>query len=276
VKQKTRNRKVVIKYVLISMMCFFLIHRAFVKTPGRLEQCLSIVAYPFLKIHNWCTAPFIAVRSSWQNTKLLTEQVETLRIKNEELHGQLVTLESAQQFIADTKELRAFNKRYDASQTHLAHIILKQFDNEHFFLIDAGKQKNITKNMAVVYKNCLVGKITEVYPFYSKVALITDPVCQVASYCSKTKTVGIYRGTRNLDSGALTHVDHLNHLKKGDRVLSSGEGLVFPAGFGIGEIEEFKDTGVHYDVKVKPLIDVTKLAYCYVVQKGEVKNSTTT
>lgn len=249
------------------MMCFFLMHRAFIKTPGRVEQCLSVIAYPFLKIQNWCASRVGGIRSSWQNSKFLAEQVANLQSENETLYEQLVALESAQHFVSETKELRDFTQRYNIETKQLAHVILKQFENEHFFLIDAGTQKNIQKNMAVVYKNCLVGKVTQVYPFYSKVSLITDPVCQVASYCSKTKTAGIYSGMRNLESGSLLHVDHLAKLKKGDRIVSSGEGLVFPKGFGIGEIQEFKDTGVHYDVKVKPLIDVTKLAYCYVVQK---------
>lgn len=264
--KKNKEKRVVFQYVLMAAVCFFLIHRAFVKKPGRFEQLLSTVSYPFITFSHWVTRPFISVRSFWSDKKKLLYDLEQLRKDNESLYQQLVELESSKIFLDETRELRNFQKRYDTQEMQLAKVILKQFDNQHFFLIDAGKQKNVQKNMAVVYKNCLVGKVTEVYPFYSKVALITDPVCQVASYCAKTKTVGIYQGAKQKDNGLLLHVDHLAKLKKGERVVSSGEGLVFPAGFGIGEIEDFKDTGVHYDVKVKPLIDVTKLAYCYVVQ----------
>ena len=151
----------------------------------------------------------------------------------------------------------------------LTNIIFKQFSDEHFFLIDLGKHKDIVVNMAVVYKNCLVGKVVEVYPFYSKVLLITDPMCKVASYCSKTGAAGIYQGTRKLDFGSLTHVDHLAKLKVDDQLFSSGEGLIFPRGFCIGEIDTFRDTGVHYEVTVKLLVDLTKLSYCYVLQKGQ-------
>lgn len=265
--KKNKEKRVVFQYVLMVAVCFFLIHRAFVKKPGRVEQLLSSVSYPFITFSHWVTRPFVAARSFWTDKKKLAYDLEQLRRENESLYQQLVELESSKIFLDETRELRNFQKRYDTQEMQLAKVILKQFDNQHFFLIDAGKQKNVEKNMAVVYKNCLVGKVTEVYPFYSKVALITDPVCQVASYCVKTKTVGIYQGTKQTDNGSLLHVDHLAKLKKGERVVSSGEGLVFPAGFGIGEVEDFKDTGVHYDVKVKPLIDVTKLAYCYVVQK---------
>lgn len=265
--KKNKEKRVVFQYVLMSILCFFLVHRAFVKTPGRLECFLSTISYPFITFSNWVSRPFVSARSFWKDKTKLTYEFEQLRIENESLYQQLVELESSKIFLDETRELRNFKKRYDTYEMQLAKVILKQFDNQHFFLIDAGKQKSITKNMAVVYKNCLVGKVTDVYPFHSRVALITDPVCQVASYCAKTKTVGIYQGTKNTESGSLLHVDHLAKIKKGERIVSSGEGLVFPGGFGIGEVQDFKDTGVHYDVKVKPLIDVTKLAYCYVVQK---------
>ena len=265
--KRNKERRVVLQYLLIVVVCFFLVHRVFVKKPGRFEHIISVISYPFITFSSWASRPFISTISFWRDKKKLMYDLDQLHNENESLYQQLVELESAKVFLDETRELRNFKNRYDTHEMQLAKVILKQFDKQHFFLIDAGKQKSITKNMAVVYKNCLVGKITDVYPFYSKVALITDPVCQVASYCAKTKTVGIYQGTKNTKSGSLLHVDHLSKIKKGERVVSSGEGLVFPGGFGIGEIIEFKDIGVHYDVKVKPLIDVTKLAYCYVVQK---------
>ncbi|MFT6765145.1 MAG: rod shape-determining protein MreC [Alteromonas naphthalenivorans] len=268
--QKIKEKRAIYQYILIAVVCFFLVHRAFVKTPGYFEQCLAVISSPFIKLSHTISRPFIATRSFWVDKNKLLHDFERIQKENEILYHELIELESSKIFLEDTHDLRNFQKRYDTHEMLLSQVILKKFGDQHFFLIDAGKQKNVQKNMAVVYKNFLVGKVTHVYPFYSKVALITDPVCQVASYCAKTKTVGIYQGIKDTQSGSLLHVDHLAKLKIGDRVISSGEGLVFPGGFGIGEIQEFKDTGVHYDVKVKPLIDVTQLTHCFVVQKDKV------
>lgn len=245
-------------------------HRLFIKTPGRLEQLCSSFVYPFIVLQSVVAQPFVSF-SVWLATKNdFIEQIKDLNNKNEALQAELIELQSTKNFVEETKDLQSFAKRYDMENKVLVRVLYKQIGNEHFVLLNAGMQKNITKNMVVVYKNCLVGKITEVYPFYSKAVLITDIGCQIASYCQGTKTVGIYQGTRSLESGALTYVDHLAQLKEGDRVISSGDGLVFPRGFAIGQIESFKDTGVHYDIKVKPLIDVTRLVYCYIVQKGDL------
>lgn len=266
-KRKVKESRVVFQYILVLVVFFFLVHRSFVRTPGRFERCLSMFAYPFVTFSYSVTQPVVAMCAFWKSKTTALRELVQLRIENESLYSQLVELESSEIFLDETRELRNFNQRYDEHEMHLSKVILKQFADEHFFLIDVGSNKNIKKNMAVVYKKCLVGKVTQVYPFYSKVTLITDPVCKVAVQCAKTKTEGIYQGTKDIHTGTLLHVDHLAKLKIGERVLSSGQGIVFPAGFGIGEIQEFKDTGVHYEVKVKPLLDLSKIAYCSILMR---------
>lgn len=267
-KIKTKKRRQVISIGLFFVFLFFFGYQAFVRSPGQLEQVFSVAAYPFIVGYNFIAVPFVNIQSLLRGSNQLIEDVNLLRKENEQLKAEIITLKSTEVFLEDTQELREFKNRYEVETMFLAHIIFKQFDREHFFLIDAGSQKNIQKNTAVVYRNCLIGKITEVYPLYSKVILITDPSCQVASYCTKTKAVGIYHGIKKLDEAALSHVDHIAHLEVGDQVVSSGEGLVFPRGFGIAQIVSFEDTGVHYAVTVKPLIDLTKLSYCYVLRGG--------
>ena len=39
--------------------------------------------------------------------------------------------------------------------------------------------------MIAVFKDCFLGRVVEVYPWYSKVLLITDPGCKVAVYAPK-------------------------------------------------------------------------------------------
>lgn len=267
-KIKIKKRRQVFSIGLFFVFSFFFGYQAFVRSPGQLEQTLAVAAYPFITSFNAIAAPFVHAQNFFKGTNQLIQDLDLLRKENDELRAELVASKSSEGFLEDTQELREFKDRYDAESMCLSHIIFKQFDIEHFFLIDAGKQKNIQKNTAVVYRNCLIGKVTEVYPFYSKVTLITDPSCQVASYCAKTKAAGIYHGTKKLDEASLAYVDHIAALEVGDQVLSSGEGLVFPRGFGIAQVVSFQDTGVHYAVTVKPLIDVTKLSYCYVLQGG--------
>jgi rod shape-determining protein MreC len=135
-------------------------------------------------------------------------------------------------------------------------------------LIDAGSSKGVEKDMVVVYKHCLVGKVTEVYPWYSKVVAITDRTCKVAVQCVNQKTTGIHEGTNDLGATQLKYVSHLEPIEVGDYLISSGEGLVFPRGLGVGQIVSCAQSGLYHVIEVKPLIDMQKIAYCTVIKRG--------
>ena len=96
----------------------------------------------------------------------------------------------------------------------------------------------------------------------------TDRSCKVAVSCTSTGAVGICRGLNNENRLALNYVSHLQKLKIGDKLISSGEGEIFPQGFGVGEVNEFTSDGMYYRAYAKPLIDVTSLKYCYLIDSN--------
>jgi rod shape-determining protein MreC len=131
--------------------------------------------------------------------------------------------------------------------------------------VDAGADHGICLNMIAVFKNNIVGRVIHVDPWYSKIALITDKRCKIAVSCVQTKTVGIYEGN-NSAMPSLEFVPHYEKLMVGDILMSTGQGLVYPQGFAIGSIVDFKVDDVAYQVKVQPLIDLEQLDFVYLVQ----------
>lgn len=190
--------------------------------------------------------------------------------QKEDILQELIMLKSASRFYEETAELIEFKNRYQQSPQALAQIILKNFsDGGHFFLIDKGSSAGVCVDMIAVYKNCLVGRVIEVYPYYSKLALITDKSCRVAAYCPTTGVCGIHEGVNNELVTSLEHVSHLQPIHNNDLVISSGDGMIFPRGFGLGTVQyhEIKE-GLYHIVRLKPLLDFRALLYCYIVQKG--------
>ena len=228
-------------------------------------------------IKNYSIAPFLYLQSStndvmqtWNDyctyKKNLLAERNFYKKRSQELQGSLVAFKAQLQFNSDTDELIEYKKNYSLPNARLARILLKHIDNEeHFFLINLGEDEDIVVDSAVVYKNCLLGKVTQVYPSYSKVVLVTDRHCRAAVFCTETKTPGIYEGTCSKDSALLNHVSHMQPLQLGDIMLSAGEGLIFPYGFGVGTIESFEQKGIQYEVKVKPMVDIDSIDYCYVL-----------
>lgn len=66
--------------------------------------------------------------------------------------------------------------------------------------------------------------------------LITDKHSEVAAYTNITNANGIVKGINNPDECELIYVNHLLSVSDEDLVLSSGQGLVFPEGFCLGQV----------------------------------------
>jgi len=238
----------------------------FVLVPNTL---ISYFAYPVLRLQNMLMFPFTDFYYWRMTMKDLLALNEKLMKENRVLQEKNIALHSTLDFVNDTQDVRSYSYRYAPDNKQLVQLILKIFsDTSHFGYIDAGSFHGIKKDMVAVYRNCLVGKITEVYPLYSKILFISDASCKIAAYCSGTNAQGIHTGTNTQGLTKVDFVNHLSDVKVGDMVLSSGKGLVFPRGFSLGNIKKIKKRGVHNTLLLTPIINISKLDYCYVFEKG--------
>ena len=111
--------------------------------------------------------------------------------------------------------------------------------------IDKGSSSGIEENMAVITKNGLIGKIVKVSKKTSEVKLITsDDINFKVSITIKTNEIDNYAILNGYDkeSSLITAsgIDKTTNINKGDKVLTSGLGEMFPAGIYIGEVEDIK------------------------------------
>jgi len=271
---KLRERNIVFSGFVAIIILFFLLHRLVIKKPGTLEAFSSLWTYPLVALQNKIITPFKQRLAARKTTQSTAERLRLLEKENEDLTARVVQLEALELFAKKTKHLRNFEKRYVADHMQLCQIIMHRFTvREHAFFVNAGFRHGITKNMAAVYKNNIIGKVEHVYPYYSKVLAITDKRCKVSAYSSITKTAGIFQGTNNAKTALLTHVDRLKKVRKNEMVISSGEGTIFPRGFGLGKIVSFKPSGVYNTITVEPLVNPQDMEYCYLLKKGAATES---
>lgn len=233
------------------------------------QKISTTALYPIFIAHKGITDAFFsfiatqAVECPYEHELVLAhEKIKTLE-------AQLGQLEAETSYYNDIQELIDFKKRYKAHKKNIAQIILKQFSsNGHFYLLDQGKNKNITKDMIAVYRNCVVGKVTEVYKNSCKLLLITDPHCKVAIKMLRSNMLGIHEGSHSTEQSKIAYVSHLAKIEPEDPVITSGEGLIFPQGFLVGTVQSFERTGLQYSISVKPALDLTKLSYCTLIERG--------
>ena len=239
-----------------------------------LDNIGAYIIYPVLIAQAKLVQPI----KSYFDKKYTNEQLYVLlkkaQLDRDTLMADNIQLQSLISHMNQTEELLAFKKQFELNDTQLTQVIVKHFsDQTHYFLIDKGLNAGIQPDMVAVYKNCLLGKVIEVYPFYSKVLLITDRNCKVASYCAHTKASGIHAGCNQEKISGLQYVTHLADIDPGDLVLSSGDGLVFPKGFALGKVKTCKPEGLFYDVSIELLCDLHQVDYCFIIQKGSKQAS---
>jgi rod shape-determining protein MreC len=262
-------KQIMIAFLLSATLLFFVMHYFFIKSPGAVEQAVSYVLYPVLMVQKKIETPFKNYKKRKKDHKELFQKLEKVQEENKSLHARITELEASKDFLHKTKNLVDFQKKYDSDVAHLAQIIFKRISNhEQIIMVSKGSSHGIVKDMVAVYKNNLLGKVVDVYPYYSTVMLVTDKRCNVSVYCSWIKTKGILQGANTIDYTLLTHVDRLKKLRKKELIISSGEGTVFPKGFRLGTVESFEPDGVHYKVIVSPSVDFYDLEYCYLLRKG--------
>jgi len=208
-----------------------------------------------------------SIDSSFQSKQSLQRLLIQAEQERAELAAQLTQLRAQQRCYEDIHELVAYReKQKELQSSRIVHVVLKHVDADgHYFLINSGANHGLTLNMIAVINNHLVGRISELYPAYAKIQLITDKTLKVAACCAQTKAYGIFAGLGHPKQAALNFVDHLQEVVMGDMVLSSGIGLLYPAGLCLGTITHFVKKDINYDITVQPLIDLESLSYCFLL-----------
>lgn len=255
-------------YSILGIALIGIGNRVSLFSRGSAEHISSYLMYPVLVAQHTMVLPVKNFFAEKKTVQQLQADLETLRLEREKLIADNITLQSSLQYAHEIEELLKFKQQYEYNDAILAQVLARNMsDQAHFYLVDGGENKGIEKNMVAVYSNGLIGKVEEVYPQYSKVVLITDRLCKVAATCTATNTCGIYEGCNTENKGLLNRVSHLDELKEGDLVISSGQGLVFPRGFALGTIKKYTQDGLMYHVELEPLFDLGSINYCFIMAK---------
>jgi rod shape-determining protein MreC len=102
-------------------------------------------------------------------------------------------------------------------------------------LADAGRDKGVTEGNPVVSEHGLVGRIVGVTDHVSRVLLLTDAESRTPVLLLRTNGRAILSGDGG-GSPKLDYVRSADPIREGDRVLTSGDGGVFPRGLPVGTV----------------------------------------
>lgn len=121
-------------------------------------------------------------------------------------------------------------------------------------IVLGGTKAGVAKGQAAMTGAGLAGRVLEVGERSARILLITDINARVPVVTERSRDQAVLAG-RNSDMPELLYLSRDNDVKIGDRIVTSGQGGVFPAGLPVGEVVSV--TGGH--VQVQPFVDFSRL-----------------
>jgi rod shape-determining protein MreC len=199
----------------------------------------------------------------------LLRQLEELRKQNQDLQLQAKQAEDALRENQRLRSLLAWEQQ-KPWKLKLARVVLHDPSNLWRTLqIDVGSRDGIRTNMAVLSPDgALVGRVSAVMLTRSQVVLLGDPNCKVASRVENdTRDMGVLGAAGPLDSEFL-EMGYLRNanLKPGQKVVTSGEGGIFPANIYIGQVVDVRpvEYGLAEAARVKLAANLNSLEELWV------------
>lgn len=177
--------------------------------------------------------------------------------------------------IAELKNVLELNKTLTEYDIENATILSRNksywFNN---LTIDKGKKDGIKKDMAVITKNGLIGKISKVSYTSSEIKLLTsDDVNYKVSVAIKTNDSDNYAILNGYDKEnnllKVTGVDKNTTAKKDDVVVTSGLGGMFPGGIYVGVVEKIESDkyNLSKNIYIKTAQDFNDIHYVTVLKE---------
>jgi len=128
-------------------------------------------------------------------------------------------------------------------------------------LINKGSTEGVFVGQPVIDASGLMGQVVEVEPLASWVLLITDPQHSTPVQINRNGVRGIASGTRDsLHMMMLDNIPNTDDVRVGDKLVTSGLGGRFPAGYPVGVVSEVShDPGKPFaDVLVVPTAQINR------------------
>lgn len=262
--------------ILVGIAVFLAAIMAYAGANGRLtaapQEILSVAVAPFQRA---AAAVSNGVSSLWEkytNIDAILEENEKLTAENAELRGQMV----------DYDKLKAENEAYKAltniqeqhpEMSYVSSFVIGRdpLDSFYGFTLDKGSLDGVEANDAITSdEGYLLGVVTEVDLTSCKVMTILHPSFNAAGVVSRTRENGIINGSSEYAGDGLctlTNLERSCETHKGDQVITTGLGGVYPPDLLVGIVQEVvpEASGKSSIAVIKPGADPRTVKHVFII-----------
>ncbi len=264
-------RRVMIVLVAVTLALVFLVWR--IDSP-RVEQFRMAVIDKVVPSFDWAMRPMgrlVAMAENFNAYARIVEQNQELR---RELQQMRAWREAALQLEQRNAQLLDLNQvRLDPQLTHVTGVVMADSGSpfRKSVLLNVGARDGVQDGWAVMDGLGLAGRISGVGQRTARVVLLTDTASAVPVVIQPSGQRAMLIGD-NSAFPVLEFIETPDDLRPGDRVVSSDDGGVFPAGILVGEVVATTDRRL----RVRISADYGRLEFLRVLRSRPMERITDT
>jgi rod shape-determining protein MreC len=226
---------------------------------GLIERTRALVADAVAPILDFASRPIsgtVDALENAQNLMALAKENASLREANRRLRSWQAV---AYRLEAENGALRELLRMVPDPQSRYvtARVVA---DNGGAFvrsvLVNAGARDGVIQGQAAVTGEGLAGRVAQVGGRSAQVLLLTDMNSRIPVMLAHSRERAMLAGN-NTNRPVLLYLGPRSRVEPGDRVLTSGDGGVFPAGLPVGVVSASEDG----TTRVQPFVDWDRMEY---------------
>lgn len=200
------------------------------------------VDYP-VRVIGWVQS---LVRSK---NNLISENIQ-LRYQQTLLEAQLQKLLVIKEENSQLKELLLTSSKVGMRAMAAQILAVDTSSSRQLVVLNKGKREKVYIGQPVLDAKGVMGQIIDVGYMTSTVLLISDSKSAVPVRNNRTGERAILVGTNNMSRLSLVNLPRTSSIDKGDLLVTSGLGRLYPEGYPVGQVEEVKSIPGEAFIKV--------------------------
>lgn len=265
------------KFKILVIVAVFLVGiMAYAGANGRLtaapQELLSVVLTPLQKVTSALSGGAASVWEKYTSIDDVMDRNEQLEAENAELRQQMVDYDRIK---AENDAYKALARIQDTNSeaSYVSAFVIGRDPLDEFggFTLDQGSTDGVAVNDAIISdRGYLLGVVVEVDATSCKVMTILHPSFNAAGVISRTRENGIITGSADYAADGqcvLTNLDRTTEAHKGDQVITTGLGGVFPANLLVGTVQEVvpEQSGKSSSAVILPGADPRTVKHVFII-----------
>lgn len=265
------------KFKILVIVAVFLVGiMAYAGANGRLtaapQELLSVVLTPLQKVTSALSGGAASVWEKYTSIDDVMDRNEQLEAENAELRQQMVDYDRIK---AENDAYKALARIQDTNSeaSYVSAFVIGRDPLDEFggFTLDRGSTDGVAVNDAIISdRGYLLGVVVEVDATSCKVMTILHPSFNAAGVISRTRENGIITGSADYAADGqcvLTNLDRATEARKGDQVITTGLGGVFPANLLVGTVQEVvpEQSGKSSSAVILPGADPRTVKHVFII-----------